>query len=199
MERVAYFSCMESPLITHLLGYGSIPEKDRPLIEAAFERRGAKEGENLFKGSRVCRELFFIEEGVLRIVNINSIDVEVTYYFMSEQQFCCILHSFNDEVPASECILAASDATLLAISKPDLLALYGEFPYVKPLFEQSMQDRVMKKIQLRNAYLGLDAKSKYKLFLDQQSNIATRVPLRDIASYLEITPQSLSRIRKSMH
>jgi CRP-like cAMP-binding protein len=196
MHNVGYFCLMESPLITHLLGFGPVPEKDRALIEAAFERRMVKEGENLFKGSRICRELFFVEQGVLRIVKINSIEVEVTYYFMSENMFCCILHSFNDEVPASECILAASDATLLAISKADLLALYKEFPYVKPLFEQSMQDRVMKKIQLRNSYLGLDAKSKYKLFLEQQPNVASRVPLRDIASYLEITPQSLSRIRK---
>lgn len=178
------------------MNYGPIPEQDRPLIAAAFVRRMVKEGENLFKGSRICRELFFIEQGVLRIAKINSIDVEVTYYFTAEAQFCCILHSFNEEVPASECILAACDSTLLVITKTDLLALYEEFPYVKALFEQSLHDRVMKKIQLRNSYLGLDAKSKYQLFLDQQADIASRVSLRDIASYLEITPQSLSRIRK---
>jgi CRP-like cAMP-binding protein len=65
------------------------------------------------------------------------------------------------------------------------------------LIDQITQQRLLDKIQLRNSYLGKDAATRYKLFMTQQSDIALRVSLQDIASYLEITPQSLSRIRKN--
>jgi len=54
------------------------------------------------------------------------------------------------------------------------------------------------KIQVRNSYLGEDASLRYRNFLLRQPDIALRVSLADIASYLGITQQSLSRIRKNM-
>jgi CRP-like cAMP-binding protein len=56
----------------------------------------------------------------------------------------------------------------------------------------------MRKIQLRNTYAGTDASARYQLFLELQPDISLRVPLNDIASYLGITPQSLSRIRRNI-
>jgi len=53
-------------------------------------------------------------------------------------------------------------------------------------------------VNMRNTYLGEDAENRYKLFIAQQPGIALRVPVKDIASFLGITPQSLSRIRKNI-
>jgi CRP-like cAMP-binding protein len=57
---------------------------------------------------------------------------------------------------------------------------------------------LLNKIALRNSYIGEDATTRYQKFIVQQSNIALRVSQTDIASYLSITKQSLSRIRKNI-
>jgi CRP/FNR family transcriptional regulator, anaerobic regulatory protein len=190
---------MDNPLITYLQLFRPIPEKDRSMIVSSFEARIAKEGDYLFKGGNICREMFFIGKGVLRIVVMNDMGIEVTHYFLNENQFCTILGSFNNGVPADESIQAACDAEVLAITRTGLLTLYEKIPYLKELIDQITQQRLLDKIQIRNAYLGLDSSARYELFLMRQPDIALRVPLRDIASYLEITPQSLSRIRKNIH
>jgi hypothetical protein len=60
------------------------------------------------------------------------------------------------------------------------------------------QQRLLEKIRLKNIYSGEDSAGRYRLFLREQPEIAGRVPLGHLASYLNITPQSLSRIRRQL-
>jgi DNA-binding MarR family transcriptional regulator len=69
---------------------------------------------------------------------------------------------------------------------------------MKEIIEKINQQHLIEKVRVRNSYLGEDAENQYKLFIMQQPDIALRVPLKDIAGYLGITPQSLSRIRKNI-
>lgn len=189
---------MSNPLITYLRLFKPITAEDQELIASYFERTVFKEGDTLFKGGKTCQELFFVCNGVLRILAINEKGVEVTHFFVKENQLCTILHSFNNQVPANESIEAACDTEVLRITKARLSDLYRKVSYLKELIDQIMQQRLLDKIQMRNAYLGEDSAGRYKLFIMQQSDIALRVSLKDIASYLGITPQSLSRIRKNI-
>ncbi|HMH20352.1 MAG TPA: Crp/Fnr family transcriptional regulator [Puia sp.] len=189
---------MGSPLVTFLQLYQPLPEEDQELMTAYFEPRAFREGDTLFKGGKICQEMFFVVNGVLRILVTNEKGFDVTHFFIKENQFCTILHSFNNQVPADEAIQAACDTEVLVITKNRLLDLYGRLPYMKELIDQITQLRLLDKIQTRNAYLGEDSASRYTLFITQQPDVALRVSLKDIASYLGITPQSLSRIRKNM-
>jgi len=173
-----------------------LPDEEGALILSAFEPRTFKEGETLFKGGKVCREMFFILSGVLRIVMVNDKGVDVTHFFLAENRLCTILNSFNNEVPAEESIQAACDTEVLAISRERLFELYKRLPYLQDLITRITQQSLLDKIGIRNAYLGEDSAARYRLFLSTQPDIARRVSLKDVASYLGITPQSLSRIRK---
>jgi CRP-like cAMP-binding protein len=188
---------MNNPLITYLRLFRVLPEEDASLLVEAFEPGSFKEGGTLFRGGAICREMFFVCNGVLRILATNAKGQDVTHYFLGENQFCTILHSFNNGVVADETIQAACDAEVLAITRTKLLGLYKKIPYLQGLIDQITQQRLLDKIQIRNTYLGQDAQTRYKLFMMRQPDIALRVSLKDIASYLEITPQSLSRIRKN--
>jgi CRP-like cAMP-binding protein len=188
---------MTNALIAFLQLFGPIAEEDKKIITSAFTSRLFKEGDYLFKGGKICNELFFVCSGILRIVMINEKSVEVTHFFVKENHLCTILHSFNNRAPADESIQAACDTEVLAITKTGLLALFKELPYMKELIDRITQQRLLEKIRIRNAYLGHSSGDRYKLFITQEPDIALRVPLKDIASYLGITPQSLSRIRKN--
>lgn len=119
-------------------------------------------------------------------------------FFLKEHRFCTILKSFDDGIPANESIIAACDAALIVLSKDKLLQLYQKLPYFKDLTTNIFQQSLLEKIKVRNSYMGEDATTRYQKFISQQPDIALRVSLNDVASYLGVTQQSLSRIRKNI-
>lgn len=189
---------MASPFISFLQQYQAIPASDETLIESATEHRFYKKGELLFEAGKICRELFLVCSGILRIMVINEAGNEVTYFFVREGRLCSILNSFNNGIIANENILAVNHVEVVVLTRAKLDKLFEELPYLKPLINHITQQALLDKIASRNEYMGLDAASRYKTFMAKQPEIAREVPLSDIASYLEITPQSLSRIRKNI-
>lgn len=189
---------MSHPLISYLQLSATISPADQAAIEAATQFRTYKEGEVLAGMGKICRELFFICKGVLRIVRENEKGNEVTHFFLRENQFCTILNSFTNQILTEEGIQAACDAEVLVFQRDSLQELHKELPHIKTIMDEIIRKALLDKIMTRNAYLGEDSTTRYKMFLQRQPEIALRVPLNDIASYLGITPQSLSRIRKNI-
>ena len=188
---------MFDPFFTYLRLFKDVPPADVELIERELTYRVLDEGDFLLKAGSVSTNLFFICDGVIRIVTQNEQGREVTHYFLKENQLVTILESFNNNTPAQESIQAACPTKVIAIPKSRLQHLYKELPYLKLLISQLTQQTLLNKIQTRNAYLGQDAMTRYQQFLLRQPEIALRVSLQSIASYLGITQQSLSRIRKN--
>jgi CRP-like cAMP-binding protein len=189
---------MDNPLINYIKLLRSITAEDSKTITAHFIHNVFKEGEFLIQPDKIAQEMFFVSKGVIRIGSINDKGVEVTHYFYNENRFVSIIQSFNDEISTTAFIQAACHTEVLSITKSKLLDLYQQLPYMKVLIDQQNQLHLIEKVNTRNSYLGEDAENKYKLFVMQYPDIALRVPLKDIASYLGITPQSLSRIRKNI-
>jgi CRP-like cAMP-binding protein len=188
---------MFEPFFRYLTLFKSIPQDDRKLIESALTYHTLSENEYLLKEGSFSNRLYFICQGIVRIVAQNEQGKEVTHFFLKENQLVTILESFTNDTPAKESIQAACEAEVIAIPKSSLLALYEKIPYLKELISYLTQQTLLTKIQTRNAYLGQDATARYQQFLLRQPEIAMRVSLQDIASYLGITQQSLSRIRKN--
>ncbi|HTD40204.1 MAG TPA: Crp/Fnr family transcriptional regulator [Mucilaginibacter sp.] len=184
--------------ISYLSLFRNISKDDATIIEKELESRKVVEGEVLLDEGQMCREMFFVCKGVLRIVAQNEKGNKMAYFFLKENQFCSILNSFNNNVPSIEGIEAACDAEIIVLKKQKLLSLYEKLPYLKELITGITTQALLDKIQVRNSYLGEDASVRYRNFLVRQPDIARRVSLSDIASYLGITQQSLSRIRKNM-
>lgn len=189
---------MFDPLFNYLQLFRPISAEEKAVIGSYAQHRIVKEGDTLLEEGRTARELFFICEGILKIVKLNAKGNNVTQFFLKENQFCTILNSFRTGVPAEESILAACDATLIVFTKEDLLRAYEAIPYFQNLLESIKQQTLINKIQVRNSYQGEEAAVRYQKFLLLQPDIALRVSLADVASYLGITPQSLSRIRRAL-
>jgi CRP-like cAMP-binding protein len=185
-------------LINYIDSMRPLAEMERRVIVAAFRAGRFAEGEYLFRGGRVCSEFFFIVSGIVRMVAVNDKGVDVTHFFVHDNQFCTILASFTDGTIAEDSIQCCSPVTVLSIEKTRLLALYAELPFMEGLIAQLNQERLLDKIRLKNVYSGEDSMGRYRLFLKEQPEVAGRVPLGQVASYLNITPQSLSRIRRRL-
>ncbi|AMR27977.1 hypothetical protein A0257_13355 [Hymenobacter psoromatis] len=189
---------MASSLLAAFQPFGAIPAADQAQFLLAWASRPVAEGEALSEAGASCQELFFIEQGVLRLVAHPAQRKEVTHSFRQAGQLCTVLASFEQQVPTPLRIQAACPAHVLVISKVRLEALCQQLPYLPGLFAQLIQHELLAKLHLQRSYLGQDAAARYETFLRCQPEIARHVPQRMIASYLGITPQSLSRLRKIM-
>jgi CRP-like cAMP-binding protein len=189
---------MVEPLFNYLELFQKIPSQDKETICRNTTFRKVKEGEILLQEGKAAKELFFICKGILKIVSISDKGNEVIHFFLSENQFCTILKSFTESIPSNDRIQAACDTEIIVFQKDKLHFLYNALPYFRNLLDNITKQALLNKIALRNSYIGEDATARYQKFIVQQSGIALRVSQTDIASYLGITKQSLSRIRKNI-
>jgi CRP/FNR family transcriptional regulator, anaerobic regulatory protein len=177
--------------------YKEIPAADFELIGRHLQHRAIVPGQVLLQQGKTAKELFFVAAGILKIVSTSEKGNDVIQFFIKENKFCTVLYSFNAGIVAHESIVAATNGELLVFSKTSLDALYAQLPYFKSLLESITQQALLNKIQLRNSLMGEEAATRYHKFISQQPDILLRVPLSDVASYLGITQQSLSRIRRN--
>ena len=178
--------------------YKEIPAADFELIGQHFQHRDIVPGQVLLQQGKTAKELFFVSTGILKIVSTSEKGNDVIQFFIKENKFCTILYSFNGGIVARESIVAATHGVLLAFSRTSLDALYDKLPYFKGLVDGITQQALLDKIQVRNSLMGEEATTRYHKFIAQQPDIILRVPLSDVASYLGITQQSLSRIRRNI-
>lgn len=118
--------------------------------------------------------------------------------FAAENDWITNLGSFYSDKPSQLYIEAIEPSVILQIKKPDLLYLY--INYHK--FDRNFRIIIERKyIELQNRVLqniSSTAEERYKAFLEQYPNLTNRLPNTQIASYLGITPEFLSKIRKDM-
>lgn len=190
---------MGTSLLDAFPPFGQLPAASQQQLLAAWERRTVAEGETLSEAGAVCREVFFIEQGVLRLVARPRRGREITHVFRREGQLCTVLASFEQQVPTPLFIQAACPTRVLALDKFRLDELRQQLPPLADLFTQLIQQELLDKLHTQRAYLGLAAQARYQLLLHLQPEVAARVPQHMLASYLGITPQSLSRLRKATY
>jgi CRP-like cAMP-binding protein len=189
----------DKPIFHRFLNlFKEIPAADFELISQHLQQRDMVPGQVLLQQGKTAKELFFVATGILKIVSTSEKGNDVIQFFIKENKFCTILYSFNGGIVAHESIVAATTGELLVFSKASLDALYGKLPYFKSLVESITHQALIDKIQVRNNLMGEEAITRYHKFILQQPEIVLRVPLSDVASYLGITQQSLSRIRRNI-
>lgn len=174
-----------------------ITEGDWDLLSAGLSVRTVKEGTVLLPEGKVAKEMFFVSKGVLRLVKHADTGEDITLFFLKENKCATVLDSYSQGIPAMYGLEAACDAELVVLHKEQLLRIYEKIPYLHALITGINQQVLMEKMQTRNEYTGLDATQRYRHFMQREPDIAARVPLSTIASFLGITQQSLSRIRKN--
>ena len=178
--------------------FRDVSEADFTVISEFIHIKRFTEGAVLLEQGKVAREVFFVVDGVLKIISTNEQGKEVVHFLVKENKFCTILYSFLEGEISRESILTSIDTELLVLSKHDLDILYKRLPYFEALIQGIMQRTLLDKIQVRNALMGQDATARYLKFITQNPDIVLRIPLSDVASYLGITQQSLSRIRREI-
>lgn len=176
--------------------YTPLPDADWQRIESCLTRRDIGRGTLLLEEGKVCRHLYFLESGLLRFF-IWKDGADITKFFTDIPFALTSQRSFNTQEPARESIEALEDSVVWQIPYTDangLLTIEAWNTFVRLLVQevQHLTESILEDIQTNTA------EERYRRMLDNGATIVQRVPLRHLATYLGIAPQSLSRIRQKL-
>lgn len=171
-------------------------ESDHFITLLTIREIGRKE--LLLKEGNECTTINYLNTGVLRAYYCDSTDNENSIMFALQDWWVTDMQSFVTEKPAMLNIEALEDSIVIQLKRTDLDRLYIQVPKFERFFRIIIQNAYIRE-QLRIIEnLSQPAEERYQNFIQKYPQVVQRVPLKQIASYLGITPEFLSVIRKNL-
>jgi len=184
--------------IDYILQFGNLNKQQTDLIMSKAKMLELHKDEYFSEAGKIPRQVGFILEGVVRFCYYNNKGEEITHHFIDENNFVSDQQKFEAQVVASEYIQAVTDCKLLVFSKKDwddIANIIIDWDKITGLI---LKNCLLKTIERRSPLVSEDATTRYLTFFEHFPTLVNRIPLSYIASYLGITQQSLSRIRKNI-
>lgn len=159
-----------------------------------FEEEKYKKGVMLCKEGEVCKKIYFVKSGAIRIY-VNKKGREVTVYFGLKGDFITALDSFYKRQNSIYNIQVIEDVSVLACTIEKLDTMFESQPEMNTLGRLFMTQECIKLAERINDLLVKSAKERYVDLVEKHPEFIRQIPLTHIASYLGITLETLSRIR----
>ncbi len=186
----------DNKLLYYFNKWSAITKEEEATILSAFVPVTIKKRKDLLVSGQTCNYLYFITQGCLRSFYINSKGIEHIYQIRMDNSWISDLESFFSQSPAKYNIEAIEDSNMLRISHEQFEQLLIKIPRLERYFRILFQKAYINALNRLNATMWETAMDRYNEMLKENPEIFQRVPLVYIASYLGITPESLSRIRR---
>lgn len=167
-------------------------------LESILHLAAFPKGSDIQRIGQACRNLYFVQSGLARIY-YRTEGHEITEHFAKENQWVIRVESLFTDRPSRKGIQALEDSQLVVIPALPLRSLYDEFPMIERLFRKVFELIHLDTVNRLESLQFQQAADKYQDLIQQQPDLLQRVPLKYIASFLGITPESLSRLRKQWH
>ncbi|MBO9152114.1 Crp/Fnr family transcriptional regulator [Chitinophaga sp. GCM10012297] len=174
-----------------------LQENEWQFIAAHFTRRTFRKGETIIAAGAREEYLSFIESGMVRFF-VPGEENDLTFHFSFHKEFTCAYDSFLTRMPSEYTLQALSNLTLWSISHSDLQKVYAQTQAGNYLGRFAAEQLFLAKSRRELSLLKYTAKERYLQLFTEQPHILRQVPLKYVASYIGITPQGLSRIRKQI-
>ena len=141
--------------------------------------------------------LYYLDTGIVRLFYDDSkTDMERTLNFFFPRQFVCGYESFKKSLPSNVNIQAIEKVKAYRIHREKFFSLLDNDKTYMSVATDILNELFINRINKEMFRLSLSPEEKYKYLLKNEPHIIQTIPLKYIASYIGITPQALSRIRK---
>ncbi len=185
-------------LISNISRHISLTQDEAAFFTSLLQPKFLKAGEFLLREGDVCRYESFVTRGCLKTYYQDDNGFEHILDFSIEQWWADDLYSLLTQTASRSNIKAIEDTHILQINKDDLELLYQTIPKFERFFRIVFQNAFIAQRQQINLSLSASAEERYILFLQQKPYASKRFSQKDIASYLGITPQFLSVLKKKI-
>ncbi|REA64260.1 Crp/Fnr family transcriptional regulator [Dyadobacter luteus] len=184
--------------INYILQFGNLNKQQTDFIMSKAKTLELHKDEYFSEAGKIPRYVGFILEGVLRFCYYNNRGEEITHSFVDENNFVSDQQKFEAQMVASEYVQAVTNCKLLVFSKKDWDEIGNTILGWDAIAGLIMKNCLLKTIERRSPLVSEDATTRYSLFNEHFPGLVNRIPLSYVASYMGITQQSLSRIRKNI-
>jgi CRP/FNR family transcriptional regulator, anaerobic regulatory protein len=182
-------------IIRHFDKYLPLENNEKEALISRLTERKIKRKQYILQEGDTCKHFSYVVEGCFKTYGVDPTGKEHNLLFTAEDDWISDIDSLHKERPSKLFIEAIEPSTILQISKGDLWYLYSNFPKFDRNFRVIIEDKY---IELQNRLLqtfSSTAYERYESFLERYPNLANRLPNTQIASFLGITPEFLSKIR----
>ncbi|WP_160139882.1 Crp/Fnr family transcriptional regulator [Chryseobacterium sp. c4a] len=185
-----------APLISYFKSFIPLSKEEIEVLDERMIERRIKRKQFILQENDICQYYTFVVSGCLKMYSIDHNGEEHNLQFASENDWIVDIDSFHNRNPSKLYIIALENSIVLQIEKNDLWYLYTYYPKFDRNFRVIIEHKF---IELQNRVLqniSSTGEEKYEFFLRQYPQLANRISNVEIASYLGITPQFLSKIRQ---
>lgn len=185
-------------LISSISRHISLTAEEIAYFTSLLKSKFLVNGEFLLREGDVCKYESFVVKGCLKTYYLDENGLEHIIDFSIEEWWADDLYSLLTQTASKSNIKAIEDTEILQIGKTDLEHLYQKIPKFERFFRILFQNAFIAQRDQINLALSASAEERYILFLKKKPYAEKRFSQKDIASYLGITPQFLSTLKKRL-
>jgi len=167
-------------------------------VLACFQEIKTKKNEVLIEHGRVFQYCYFIVSGCLKLTTFNGKNEEVTTDLAFEEEWRTSVDSFMNATPAQERLVSVEPSRLLAIHRDAFQKLTATVPQFARFYQTLLQQSYQQSQERVQTLMSMDALARLQWLLKVQPLIFTRLSNKLIASYLNISPATLSRLKAKL-
>lgn len=188
---------MHQQLKTYLNNYCVFTDDELDRIQKSLFTKTYKKGEFLLEENKVCGHKFFILKGLVRAFHTDHKGNEKVNLFAIENWWITDMDSLINQKPSFNTIQALENSQVLILSKDDLETLYLQVPKLERVFRLITEKFAIALQRKDEIFMKRNSSQRYFNLVQSIPNFVQRVPQYMIASYLDITPEYLSELRKN--
>jgi len=175
-----------------------ITEEQLEIVEHSFVKKAYKEKEFFCREGEICKQIGYIEKGCFSYYQVTDKGKKSIIHFAFEDWWAGDLESFLNKTTATSYWQALEPSEIVSITRNRFDELSGQIPAFAELYRAKTSKAYLNAIKRTAQDKVATAEEKYLRLLTEQPQVLQRVPHYDVAAYLGIAPESLSRIRKKI-
>jgi len=187
---------MTAELNKFISEYVQLPTEEMDDILSKFKKKTIKKNEFVLQEGETCKDLIFVQKGCLRLYYLQD-DFEVSVWFALKHSSAIEIYSFISETPSNYFLQAIEDTEILYLPKVALNKLYETHPKMQEMMRKFWEDVILHLLQRFTALQRDSAEQRYLDLLNKPELLQT-IPQKYLASFIGVTPTSLSRIKKNI-
>lgn len=172
-----------------------LSQKEKDLLSDALIIRQIPKKFDIVEIGKISREVYFINKGCLQLF-YNKDGEDATIFLATENMFLGTFTSFLTQQPSLEGLRSLEDCELLVLPKSALENLYETMPKMNLIIRKVLEQRFLSAQSIVTSFVLNKPEERYLQMLEKRPELFQRVPQHILATFLGITPVSLSRIRK---
>lgn len=186
---------MITSLITYLEQYTSLTTEEKDYLNENIPVISLNKGHDLLSEGEVSTAFYFILEGGVRLFYRSGIE-EKTAFFYFENMFVSSYESFTKQTPSKHNVQCIEPSQVAVISFEIAYKLLERFPKFEFLARIIMEEELIVCQEIISSFVTLNAEKRYLHLVESKSPLLQRIPQYQLATFLGVTPETLSRIRK---